>query len=918
MYKVLAGLLAVSLTVFPQTLPQGVQKKASLAGVTEYDFPNGLRVVLFPDPSAPKITVNMTYLVGSRHEGYGETGMAHLLEHMNFILSTHNRDIKKELVDHGANWNGTTSYDRTNYFETFTATDDNLKWALDLEAERMVNMRMEKKLLNTEMTVVRNEFESGENSPQRILEERVVSTAYLWHNYGKSTIGSKEDIEKVPIERLAAFKTKYYQPDNAVLIVTGQIDPAKTLGYVASTLGAIPRPARKLDDTYTVEPAQDGQRYVELRRVGVGKALMIAYHGPAMASKDAAALEVLTGILNGTNGTGRLAKALVDNKKALQARISFEELHDPGFILASATLNDTQSIDDAKKAILDTIAGMVTEPPSKDEVERAKTRILRGSERALANSQAMAMDLSEAASQGDWRLFFLNFDDISKVTPEDLTRVGKLYFKESNMTVGEFIPTSAPDRTVVPASPDLQTMFNGYKTALSVGDSEAFDPTPQNIEKHITRATLPNGTKLAMLPKANRAGTASAILELRFGDEKSLAGKNAVAQITSALLMRGTKTKTRQQIADEMEKLDAQINVGGGGRGGRGGGGGAVGSQSASITAKSPNLIPAMRLAVEILRDPAFPESDFEQVKQQMIAAVERGRTEPASLAVDALQRALSPFPTGDVRYVRSIDEQIQDLKKVTLSDVKQFHLEYYGASHALLVVVGQFQPDEVKKAGNDLLNSWSTQASWARIQSHYLKTTPSNLKIETPDKQNAQFDAGFRIQMSDSDPDYAAMLIANYMLGGSISGRLPNRIRNQEGLSYGVSSTFTAASEGDAAVLSAGAISNPKNAPKVEASFRDELEKTLTNGFTAEELAAAKKAYLDERLVGRSQDASLVGLILTRENSDRTLSWDEQLETKIKALTLDQVNSVFRKRVDPSAVLIVKAGDFKAAGVYE
>jgi zinc protease len=924
MYKLAVALLVGSLVVFPQTLPQGVQKKASLAGVTEYDFPNGLRVVLFPDASAPKITVNMTYLVGSRHEGYGETGMAHLLEHMNFILSTHNRNIKKELTDHGANWNGTTSYDRTNYYETFTATDDNLKWALDLEAERMVNIRMEKKLLDTEMTVVRNEFESGENSPQRILEERVISTAYLWHNYGKSTIGSKEDIEKVPIERLAAFKTKYYQPDNAVLVISGQIDPAKTLGYVASTLGAIPRPTRKLDDTYTVEPAQDGQRYVELRRVGVGKALMIAYHGPAMASGDAAALEVLTSILNGTNGTGRLAKALVDNKKALQTRISFEELHDPGFILASATLNDSQSLDDAKKAILDTIAGMVTEPPSKDEVERAKTRILRGSERTLANSQALAMALSETASQGDWRLFFSNYDDISKVTPDDLLRVAKLYFKESNMTVGEFIPTSAPDRTVVPPSPDLRTMFDGYKTALSVGDSEAFDPTPQNIEKHITRATLPNGMRLAMLPKANRAGTASATLELRFGDEKSLAGKNAVAQITSSLLMRGTKTKTRQQIADEMEKMDAQINVGGGGgRGGRGGGGrggaaGALGSESASITAKSANLIPAMRLAVEILREPAFPESDFEQVRQQMIAAIDRGRTEPASLAVDALQRALSPFPKGDVRYIRSIDEQIEDLKKVTLNDVKQFHQQYYGASHAVLVAVGQFQPDDVKKAVGDLLGTWSTPTAWARIQSHYLKTTPSNVKIETPDKQNAQFEAGVRIQMSDSDPDYPAMIIANYMLGGSISGRLPNRIRNQEGLSYGVNSAFTAASEGDAAVLSAAAISNPKNAPKVEASFRDELAKTVTNGFTADELTAAKKAYLDERIVGRSQDASLVGQILTRENSDRTLAWDEQLESRIKALTLDQVNAVFRRRVDPSAVLIVKAGDFKAAGVYE
>src|SRR3954468_12775527 len=184
----------------------------------------------------------MIYLVGSRHEGYGESGMAHLLEHMNFILSTNGRNIKKELTDHGAQWNGTTDFDRTNYFETVTASDENLKWALGLEAERMVNMRMEKSLLDTEMTVVRNEFERGENSVQNVLEERVIAAAYLWHNYGKAVIGSRADLERVPIDRLAAFYRKYYQPDNAVLVVAGQLDSTKTLTMVAETVGIIPKP----------------------------------------------------------------------------------------------------------------------------------------------------------------------------------------------------------------------------------------------------------------------------------------------------------------------------------------------------------------------------------------------------------------------------------------------------------------------------------------------------------------------------------------------------------------------------------------------------------------------------------------------------------------------------------------------------
>src|SRR5678815_83780 len=289
-------------SIFAQTLPSGIQKKSSMGGITEYGFPNGLRVLLYPDPADPKITVNVTYLVGSRHEAYGETGMAHLLEHMNFIETTAGRHIKDELVSRGASWNGTTSDDRTNYYETFTATDENLKWALSLETDRMVNVKFTKQILDTEMTVVRNEFERGENSPASILRERVASTAYLWHNYGKSAIGSKDDIEKVPVERLAAFYKKYYQPDDAVLVITGRLDEAKTLQFVAESMGKLPKPARILDHTYTVEPAQDGERFVSLRRVGQGQNVIVAYHAVAAGHPDAAVLQVLSGVMNGGGG----------------------------------------------------------------------------------------------------------------------------------------------------------------------------------------------------------------------------------------------------------------------------------------------------------------------------------------------------------------------------------------------------------------------------------------------------------------------------------------------------------------------------------------------------------------------------------------------------------------------------------------
>jgi len=924
-------LLLAAIAASGQSLPSGVQQKASLGGITEYQFPNGLRVLLYPDPSSPKITINMTYLVGSRHEGYGESGMAHLLEHLLFIETTSGRQIKKELVDHGAQWNGTTWFDRTNYYETVTATDDNLRWALGLEAERMVNVKMEKKILDTEMTVVRNEFERGENSPRGVLDDRVMSTAFLWHNYGKSTIGSRADLERVPIDRLAAFYRKYYRPDNAVLTLAGQMDVPKTLAMVNEAFGRIPRPSAKIEETYTSEPVQDGERYVELRRVGNGQEIIIAYHAPAAAHPDAAALRVLSGVMGGGGrfggggAQGRLSKALVENKKALSANMSFQALHDPGVVQVSASLNKEQSLDDVRKTIIETIDGIVKEPPSQEELDRTKNRLLRGMEQRMADSQQVGLAMTTPISQGDWRIQFLEHENLKTVTADDLVRVAKTYFKASNRTVGVFIPTPEPDRTTVPETPDLDKLFKDFKTTVAVKQAEAFEPTSANIEKNLVRTKLSNGLRVAILPKTTTGGSIYAALEIHFGDESTLAGKNAVASMAAALLMRGTKSKTRQQLQDAIDKLNARVSVGGpgggGGRGGRGGGGGGSASVSgigASIEAKADTLIPALRLAVEILKEPAFPESDFEQIRRQRLAAIDAARTDPASQGSLLLARHVSTYPKGHPLYVASLDEQAEELKKLTLEDVKKFHAGYYGTQFAELAVVGPVEQVPFLKEAEALLGAWPTPVKFKRMTGTHKKVAPINEKLETPDKENAQFEAALRIPMGDAHADYPAMMLANYMFGGTITARVPNRIRNVEGLSYGARTGFSAPSEGDNGVFSASVIANPANMPKVEKFFLEEVNKALKDGFTAAELTAAKKAVKDQMSVGRSQDQGLLRTIAVREYLNRTMQWDEQLEAKLQSVTLDQINAAFRRYIDPAQISIVKAGDFKKAGVWQ
>ncbi|MGA3017853.1 MAG: pitrilysin family protein [Bryobacteraceae bacterium] len=903
-----AAAFVLTVVALAQTLPQGVQKVTSIEGVTEYAFPNGLHVLLFPDNSKPKITVNVVYLVGSRNEGYGETGMAHLLEHMVFKSSKSGRELFKDLTDRtGGNFNGTTNYDQTMYFETFNASDENLRWALGLEADRMVNMTMLKKDLDTEMTVVRNEMESGENSPLNVLRERVLAAAYNFHNYGKTVIGNRTDVERVPIANLAVFYQKYYQPDNAELIIAGQFDESKALGMVAETIGAIPKPQRVLTQPYTSEPTQEGERSVMLRRVGSIQGIMAVYHIPAALHPDLAALEVMAQVL-GAPQTGRLYKALVDNKKAVSTSMSAGGMHDPGFAFAFAQLKPDQSIEEAQQILVKTVEGLSSEPPSQEEVDRAKTRILKNIELAMTNSQSIGMMLGGYVGQGDWRSFFLTRDEVNKVTPADVTRVAKTYLKSSNRTLGEFVPTTAPDRAEIPATPDSAARFKDYKGGATIQPGEAFDPTPRNIEARVIRAKLPNGLKLVMFPKKTRGGTVVAVMNVRFGDEKLLFGKSPAAIMAGTLLMRGTRNKNRQQIQDETDRLKAQITVSGG-----------INVASANIRTLEANLADSLRFARELLREPSFPEAEFEQIRQQRIAAAESSRTEPNSLASLDLDRHLNArYSRGDLHYTSTIDEQIEDLKKVTLDEVRTFYTRFYGAGEGEISIAGQFDPAQAQKLVTELFGDWKSASHCERLNFDYAKADPINHKIETPDKQNALFLAGMNMKMTDDDPDYAALTIAGLIFGGSPNSRLFQRIRVKDGLSYGASSGFSIRTKNDGGEFSASAIAAPQNMPKVEADFNDELAKALKDGFTADEVMKAKKTWLDERTVARAEEASIASLLMTRERWGRTLEWDAKLEAAVAALTPQQVNEAFKRHVDPAAVSIVKGGDFKKAGVYQ
>jgi zinc protease len=889
-------------------LPRGVTRGATVEGITEYDLSNGLRVLIFPDASKPTVTINITYLVGSRYEGYGETGMAHLLEHMNFKGTPEHPNIPAELTAHGARDNASTFFDRTNYFETLPATDENIAWALELEADRMVHSNIAKKDLESEMTVVRNEYESGENSPFNVLFERTLSTAYLWHNYGKSTIGARSDIENVPIERLQAFYHKYYQPDNAVLVIAGKVDVPKVLQTVVDRFGAIPRPVRSLDrgnmiyPTYTEEPTQDGEREVTLRRTGDVQIAMALYHVPAGSHPDFAAIDVLTEIL-GNEPAGRLYKALVESGKASEAQAFNIQLKEPSFLVGSATMRKDQSLDDAKTVLISTMESVARAAPTAAEVERAKASLLKETDLLLNSSADVGLQLTEWAAIGDWRLIYVHRDRIKKVTPGDVQRVAAAYLKRDNRTVGLFHPTDTPDRAAIPqvSDADIAAMVKDYKGNATLAAGEAFDPSPANIDARTTRSTLANGMKLALLSKATRGRSVSARVTLRFADEKALFNRNRAATMMASMFDRGSKTMTRQQISDAFDTLQARVTFGGAGN-----------NSVAIIETTREHLAPTLRLVATLFREPAFDAKEFDLLKQDELASLDQQRSDPQAIALRLIQKKLSPYPKGHPMYAESVDESIESTRAVTVDAIRTFYLDYVGASYGDIAVVGDFSKDSVAALAQELFGSWKSPRPFARLVRRYYDAPQASERVETPDKANAFYWAGENVKLRDDSKDYAALVMANYIFGGDpLSSRLATRIRQKDGLSYGVQSGLSAQSLDSAGVFQEIAIYNPENVVRLETAFGEELDRVLKDGFTQDELDKARQGWLQQNLQTRSSDAALASKFSAQYVTARTMAFDARLEKTVVALTVADLNRAMRKYINPAKITAIEAGDF-------
>jgi zinc protease len=867
-------------------------------GIEEFVLDNGLKVLLFSDPSQANVTVNITYLVGSRHEGRGEAGMAHLLEHMLFKRTHEISDIKSVLQDRGAHFNATTWFDRTNYFETLTPTKENLDFALKLEADRMINSLILAEDLASEMTVVRNEFEMGENNPVHVLHDHMMSAAYRWHNYGKSTIGNRSDIERVPAIKLKEFYSYYYQPDNAVLIIAGQFDREYALKLVERHFAAIKKPTRILEQTYTQEPAQDGPRHLRLERIGDMASIGFAYHIPQAFDPDQAALRVFIDAIT-DEPAGIIYKELIATGRCSELFGMTYALCEPGMamcFLRPVENNQAIMIEEELKELIECRAYKSLDD---EQVNRIKARQLKRFKLALASSKDLAIKLSEAIACGDWRLFFWHKEQLKKVTLGDVISVAKKYFVASNRTSGVFIPQKEVVRVDIERVLSLDTLDNlGEDSGLKAG--EAFVATAANIESLVQRIETRN-YKHAVLAKKTRGEAVHISAIMRYGHEQVLNSYKEELSLLPALLWRGTDRYDYQALRDYLDSLMSSMDLGG-----------HAGLITSSIKSEYSYVKAVGELLAHIISSPAFKPEEFRIVRQREIDDCEEVKNDPQRLCFQELERLKNPWPKDSIHYVQSYEEKIHDLKNLELARIKQAYESLVACQSLCLAIVGDSDKEALLHISHEF-NQATHKPDFKRIARPFINNKIEECYFDTPDKEMAIIAMATNFAMRDDHTLYPALKLANYIFGETMNSRLMLRIREKEGISYGAGSWLEISRHEENASLSIYAQAAPQTAKKALAAVKEEWDRFMSDGVLEAELRAAQESiWLSfQNLLAND---SYVASTLTRDlEIGRDFMWRQNLFMAMRNLEPEEINSALEKWWQEARFSLVIVGDQKA-----
>jgi zinc protease len=864
--------------------------------ISQVTLANGLKVIFKENHASPVVTWVVAYKVGSRNEGAGITGSAHLLEHMMFKgTKTLGKGQVAQILDrNGAESNAGTWTDWTRYFETYSA--DRLDLGLMIESARMRDALILDSERQSEMTVVRNELERGESDPNRLLYQSVYATAFKAHPYHHPTIGWRSDVEGVSTAQLKHFYDTYYQPNNAVAVMVGDFKTSDALALVHKYFDPIPKGPTP-PQVYTVEEPQLGERRVTLRRRGETNLLQLAFHIPGVASKDIGPLLVLDTVLS-SGVTSRMYQALVEKQVATSAWSDVGINKDPSLFRVGATLKpngDHLTVERALQAQLDAIKAT---PVTAKELEKAKSQAEADYIYQNEGTQGLAFSLASYETQDHWQRAFQLLDEIRAVTADDLTRVSKSYLNVDNRTTAWYVAT--PDGPLPPANPSAnagKATVNGKRPEIHAPYAFERREVPVRTTTPPTRVVLPNGLTVIVLEN-DSSQTVNLDGFERAGSIEDPKDEQGLASAVSALLDAGTAKRDKLALAGDLEGASASVNF-------------SSGTLNTGISghwiAKDTDL--ALGALAEELMTPTFPQGELDKLKTRWLASIRQSEDQPSTRAGRAFSQLL--YPQGHPFYVLDLDAQLAGVNKISRADLVNFHQRYFGPNHTTLVLVGKLKANTVIPKLQQLF------ASWPKAAGESLSEIPDaplgqarRVVVSLPDKSNVEIRYGHTSPLKRKTPEYYAAQLANYVLGGdTLTGRLGLQLRDQMGLTYGVSSGFNAGLGGGA--WRAGVTVNPANADTAIDALTNEVKRFLQGGITERELDFAKSAFIGGQAVGLASNAGMASSLATIELYGLGLDYWGRYGHLIHAVTVPAANLAARKLIHPDAANVVIVGPY-------
>ncbi len=896
--------LLLAVQAFGQQAPAGFEHVQTLDGIEEYRLEaNGLNVLLMPNEGLPVATVMVTYKVGARNEASGTTGATHILEHIMFkgterFNSKDGSDYSSQMERIGARSNASTWFDRTNYYATMPS--EYVPMTIELEADRMRNLLIQEEDLASEMTVVRNEYERGENSPIRTLIKELFATAYIAHPYSHPTIGWRSDIESTSVEKLRKFYDIYYWPENAVITVIGGFNKAETLKAIATHYGAVPKAPHPIPSVTTIEPEQIGPRRVTINRAGQVGVVMLGYKVAEGNHADWAALSLLQQIL-GADKTGRLYRALEDKGKASATFTFAPQLHDPSLFIFGAYLTPDATHEEVEAIILQEIESLISGGVDEDELARAKSVIKASTVYGRDGPYAIADQINEAIAMGNWAAYIHLPKAIQSVSADELKEVAAKYFREQSSTTGWFVPEVLNTITTpVEAMPTP----NYYRDPAIFGPL-ANEATPDalvaktttnsvvDFSSHMQRAMIGEIELIAIdMPIDN---VISFVGSLAAGESLSPDDAPMLSSLTAAMLDKGTTTQDRFQIAEKLDTLGADIGF-------------SSGAQSLNFSGKflRADAGSVLQVLADQLRNPAFEPEVLENLKSRQKTGLLQAIDNPDYRASALLSRLL--YPEKHINFSTPIDQLVTNLEATTAEDLSAFHKAHYGSRSMKLIFAGDIDFEQLKAAVGNAFEDWTAGSTYPKLDTDQLENRELSERIYIEDKTSIAVRFGFNTQLQRTDDDYLPFMVGNYILGGSFHSRLMTEVRKNRGLTYDIRSRH----QGD--ILTPGnwtlsASFAPSTLNEGLKAAREVITHWHTEGVTEEEVKAAIETLTGSYIVGLSTTSSVAGQVHHFLQRGFPPEYIDEYPLRVRQLSTEDVNRAIRQYFDPTQLIEVAAG---------